>query len=171
MKTLIIAGSPRKGMYSDRIADMIKEAKGGEIVRLREKKIAPCRGCDMCRKNNGALCVFHDDMDELYDKFTSSGTVVLLSPVYWWQVTAQTKLFIDRLYALPLEAWKGRRYVVILNGGAESGDVEFRILHDAFKEMFDYLGVDSEYLGIGTSDDKAYAEALPLLRSFIEEKI
>lgn len=171
MKTLIIAGSPRKGMYSDRIAGMIKETKGGDIVYLRDKKIAPCRGCDACRRNNGALCVFHDDMDELYEKFTQSDTIVLLSPVYWWQVTAQMKAFIDRLYALEHKAWEGKKAVVILNGGAENDDVEFRILHDAFSEMFSYLAVDFKYLGVGTSDDDAFMKNEALLNTFIEENI
>lgn len=171
MKTLIITGSPRKGMYSDRIAGMIKEIKGGEIVHLRDKKISPCRGCDACKKNDGALCIFHDDMASLYEEFTSSDTVVLLSPVYWWQVTAQMKAFIDRLYALPHEAWKGRKYVVILNGAAENDDNEFRILHDAMREMFDYLGVEMRYLGVGTSDDDAYDANTALIRAFIEENI
>ncbi len=171
MNRLIITGSPRKGMYSDRIAEMIKDIEGGDIVHLREKKIAPCRACGCCKKNGGALCIYHDDMDTLYKDFMSAGTVVLLSPVYWWQVTAQMKTFIDRLYALPHEAWKGRKYAVILNGGAENDDVEFRILHDAFKEMFEYLGVDYRFLGVGTTDDEAFTRNLPLIESFIEENI
>lgn len=171
MKTLIITGSPRKGMYSDRIATVIKEIKGGDIVHLREKKISPCRGCDACKRNDGALCIYRDDMAPLYEEFTSSDTVVLLSPVYWWQVTAQMKTFIDRLYALPHEAWKGRKYVVILNGAAENDDNEFRILHDALREMFDYLGVEYRFLGVGTTDDEAFTRNLPLIESFIEENI
>ena len=81
------------------------------------------------------------------------------------------KAFIDRLYALDHEVWKGKKVVVILNGGAEDDDVEFRILHDAFKEMFDYLSVDFRYLGIGTTDEKAFEAKEAKIRSFIEENI
>ena len=79
------------------------------------------------------------------------------------------KTFIDRLYALPHEAWKGRRYIVILNGAAENDDTEFRILHDAFKEMADYLGVNFRYLGVGTTDCDAFEANRALISSFIEE--
>ena len=171
MSTLIITGSPRKGMFSDSIADMIKEMKGGDIVHLREKNIAPCTACEYCHRDKGNLCIRKDDMAPLYNAVKDSDTLVLLSPIYWWQVTAQMKAFIDRLYALDHEVWKGKKAVVILNGGAEDDDVEFRILHDAFKEMFDYLSVDFRYLGIGTTDEKAFEAKEAKIRSFIEENI
>ena len=171
MSTLIISSSPRKGMYSDRMADMVKEMKGGEIVRLREKKIAPCLACEYCNRKEGNLCIQKDDMTALYDAFRKADTLVLLSPIYWWQVNAQMKAFMDRLYALGHEDWKGKKVAVILNGGAEDDDVEFRILHDAFSEMFDYLGVDFRYLGIGTVDEEAFDKKKDRIRSFIEENI
>lgn len=171
MSTLIITGSPRKGMFSDRMADMIKEMKGGDIIHLREKKISFCHACEYCHKDKGNLCIQKDDMTPLYDSVEKAGTIVLLSPIYWWQVTAQMKTFIDRLYALSHECWKGKRVVVILNGAAEDDDVEFRILHDAFKEMFDYLSADFRYLGVGTVDEEAFRAKEAEIQSFIEKNI
>lgn len=168
MNTLIIAGSPRKGMYSDRIAEIIQKKTGGKIVHLREKNIGPCHACEYCHDIRKGECIQKDDMSELYADFRRADTIVLVSPIYWWQVTAQMKTFIDRLYALGEDDWKGRKAMVILNGGAEDDDVEFKILHDVFKEMFDYLGVDYSFLGIGTSSEEDWEKKQNKLSKFID---
>ncbi len=165
MSVLIIAGSPRKGMFSDRIAEIAEERSGGKTVYLRERKIGYCRACDICRKDGE--CIQRDDMSLLYEEIRHSDTIVLVSPVYWWQVTAQMKTFIDRLYALGEEVWKGKKAAVILNGAADDDDAEFRILDDAFSQMFTYLGCDYRYLGVGTKDEDDYRNKEEKIREFI----
>ena len=169
MNTLIVTGSPRKGMFSDRIAEEIRKKTGGTVIHLREKTLSPCRACEYCHTKGNGECAIKDDMNALYPLFREAGTIVLVSPIYWWQVTAQMKTFIDRLYAVGHDEWKGKKAVVILNGGAEDDDVEFRILREAFSEMFSYLSVDFRYLGVGTTDEKAYENEKDRLHSFIEE--
>ena len=169
MNTLIVTGSPRKGMFSDRIAEEIRKKTDGTVIHLREKTLSPCRACEYCHKKGNGECAIKDDMSALYPLFREADTIVLVSPIYWWQVTAQMKTFIDRLYAVGHDEWKGKKAVVILNGGAEDDDVEFRILRDAFSEMFSYLSVDFRYLGVGTTDEKAYENERDRLHSFIEE--
>ena len=100
MNTLIIAGSPREGMFSDRIADISKDITQGKLVHLRKERINPCHACDYCKDINKGECIQKDDMQPLYKDIIDADTIVIVSPIYWWQVTAQTKLFIDRLYAL-----------------------------------------------------------------------
>lgn len=168
MNTLIISSSPRKGMFSDRIAEIVKEKSDGKIVHLREKKIGVCHACDYCKEIKKGLCIQSDDMTTLYDDFRSSDTIFLISPIYWWQVNAQMKLFIDRLYALESIDWKDKKVVVILNGAAEDNDVEFTILKNAFDEMFSYLGVEHAFLGVGTSDENDWANKIEKVSSFIE---
>lgn len=167
MDTLIIAGSPRKDMYSDRIAKLINKKTDGKVVHLREKKISPCHACEYCHEVRKGECIQRDDMTELYAEFRGADTIVLVSPIYWWQVTAQMKTFMDRLYALGEDDWKGKKAVVILNGGAEDNDVEFIILHNAFKEMFDYLGVEYSFLGLGTSSEDDWNKKQKKLEDFI----
>ena len=52
MSTLIVTGSPREGMYSDRIGDILCSISGGKLVHLREKKIGPCHACEYCNEIN-----------------------------------------------------------------------------------------------------------------------
>lgn len=171
MNTLIIAASPREGMYSDRIADIVKEKTEGIIVHLRKLKIGFCHACDYCKTMKEGECIQTDDMTALYYAIRSADRVVLLSPVYWWQVTAQMKTFMDRLYALRAEDWKNKKFIVILNGAAENDDKEFVILKEAFDEMFSYLGVPYSYLGVGTEDEEAWKKNEDMVRKFIMDNI
>ncbi len=168
MKTLIIAGSPRADMYSDRIADLIKEKTDGNIIHLRKMKIGYCHACDYCKDVREGECIQRDDMTPLYSELRAAGTIALVSPVYWWQVTAQMKTFIDRLYAFTKDDWKDKKFVVILNGGADNNDIEFDILKQAFDEMFSYLGVSYSFLSVGTEDENAWEMNKERVRAFIE---
>lgn len=69
-----------------------------EMIRLAEKKIAPCDGCDHCVRTE--KCHIEDDMQELYTKLLEIDGLIIGTPVYFWNVSAQAKAFIDRTYAL-----------------------------------------------------------------------
>jgi multimeric flavodoxin WrbA len=121
-KILIINGSPRKnGNCAFLIQSLVKGVKenGGsfEIINLQELKIAPCNACDACRKNKTRSCTVKDDMVPLYAKVAQADAIVFATPTYWFNLSAQTKLFIDRLYAVENEkvyALTGKKVGIIL---------------------------------------------------------
>jgi multimeric flavodoxin WrbA len=104
-KILNVLGSPRKKGNSALLA---KEVAAGaqsagalvETFNLQKMQIAPCVACDGCRKKKATGCVVQDDMQLLYPKILAADALVIASPVYWFAVSAQTKAFIDRWYAL-----------------------------------------------------------------------
>ena len=128
--TVIIAGSPRKGMYSDRIAERFAGLTDAEIIYARNLRIGPCRACGYCKGAGNGTCVQKDDMPSVLESIRTSDGIALISPVYWWQTTAQIKLVIDRLYALRDGELKGKKLAVIMNGEAEDSDAEYRILSE-----------------------------------------
>jgi multimeric flavodoxin WrbA len=65
-----------------------------EIIRLGDAKIGFCTGCKTCDKTGE--CVQHDDMGRIMSKIYAADIVVVASPSYWGDVTAQMKQFIDR---------------------------------------------------------------------------
>jgi len=67
-------------------------------------KIKPCTGCDACRRKDQKDCILRDDMTPLYSKLRKADAIVMATPVYWFTVSAQTKLFMDRWYAMGGEA-------------------------------------------------------------------
>ncbi len=103
-KIPILNGSPRKKGNTAVLADqLIAGAKelGAEVehVFLHGLDIHPCDACDYCQEG-GRGCIIRDDMQDLYPKMLASDTIVIASPVYWYSMTAQTKLCVDRWYAL-----------------------------------------------------------------------
>jgi multimeric flavodoxin WrbA len=104
-RVLILAASPRKNGNSTVLALKAAEgvnAEGGnaEVVYLGKLKIAPCNACDLCRTKPEAGCVIKDDMQPLYQKIRDAQGIIFATPVYWFNVSAQMKLFIDRTYAV-----------------------------------------------------------------------
>lgn len=102
-RVLIISSSPRKGGNSDLLCDEFKRGAedSGNIVEkifLRDKKTAPCLACDACKKNGGK-CVQQDDMAEMLQKMHEANVIVMATPVYFYSLSAQLKIFIDRIYA------------------------------------------------------------------------
>lgn len=101
-KVVVVCGSPRIGGNSEVLADsFIKGAKeaGHKVnkIRLAEKQVLPCRGCNHCYRNN-ATCAIDDDMNSFYPDVLAADVIVFVSPVYYYGFSAQLKAFIDRLY-------------------------------------------------------------------------
>ena len=169
--TVIIAGSPRKGMYSDRLAEAYKEKKEKSIIfYARNLKGAPCKGCGYCKSKGNGICVQKDDMPELLEKAKKADKITIFSPVYWWQLTAQMKLVIDRLYPMSEEDWKGKTLTVVMNSAAADDSTEFELLKAQLQEMADYLTVKYRFLGVGTTDDEAFGKAIEKVKAFASER-
>ena len=102
MHTVIVLGSPRKNGNSETLARAVAKGleEGGattEYIRLNGLSIRPCQGCGGCDKTG--RCVIKDDMQEVYEKVDSADRLVLVSPVYFYTVSAQLKIFMDRIQA------------------------------------------------------------------------
>ena len=124
-KIIIVNGSPRKKGNSATLAQQVAsgaEAAGAQVESyyLQGMDIHPCNACDACLKSNAPDCVIDDDMQALYPKLLEADAIVISSPIYWFTVSAQTKLFMDRCYAFegPGEnLLKDKRYAIVLAYG------------------------------------------------------
>ncbi len=101
MKILAIVGSPRpKGNTSYLVDKALAEAaKSGvqtEKIMLSQYDIRPCLGHDNCATFKS--CTQQDDAPWILERFCQADAVILATPVYWYNVTAQMKTFIDRNY-------------------------------------------------------------------------
>jgi len=65
-----------------------------EIEILDNCRINFCKGCKQCETD--LRCVQKDDMDRIIENIKNADLLVLASPSYWGDVTAQMKVFIDR---------------------------------------------------------------------------
>jgi multimeric flavodoxin WrbA len=103
-KILTILGSPHNGksntkaLVNDFVEDLEKEGLelDHEIISLGRKKVEPCKGCWNCTYERP--CRIKDDLEEIKIKMIECDMLILASPVYTNQVTAQMKAFFDRLF-------------------------------------------------------------------------
>jgi multimeric flavodoxin WrbA len=144
-QVLVILGSPRRTGNSSTLAARISrgaKSTGAELetLFLQDLKISPCRGCDTCQKHDSEGCAIEDDMQEIYPKLIKADAWVIASPVYWFTMSAQTKIFMDRCYALPAytkNPFAGKRIAIAMSYGdvdpVRSGCVNaLRTFQDAY---------------------------------------
>ena len=105
MKVIGFVGSPRKkGNTSTIVNEVLRGAReaGAEtrIFDLNALDIRGCQACYKCQTAADARCVQKDGMTGLYDEIYSADAIVVGTPVYMMQISGQTKVFMDRLFAL-----------------------------------------------------------------------
>ena len=106
MKVLAVVGSPRKGGNSDTLVEAILEGASGagaeaEKLYLNSLQIRGCQACNACRSCVDDECVQDDDMTRIvHPRLRSCDAFVIATPIYYFGASAQTKLFLDRWYAL-----------------------------------------------------------------------
>lgn len=103
MKILGIVGSKRKnGNTSNMVQEALKVAREEgievELIFLGDYSIKGCIGCEGCKDTY--KCVINDDMQKIYSLLLEADGIILGSPTYWYNVTADMKAFIDRCYSL-----------------------------------------------------------------------
>lgn len=103
MRVIGVNASPRKKGNTQTLVEAVLEGaaeKGAEtrMVHLRELAVNGCIGCEGCKKHLG-VCVQKDELTPLMQEMTAYDAVVLGTPVYWYQVAAQFKMLVDRLYS------------------------------------------------------------------------
>jgi len=117
MRILAINGSPRKdGNTAKLLKEITKDQVDVELdyFDLNDLKIKDCQSCYFCKKNDA--CAVKDDMQKLYKKLREADAIVLGSPVYFGVENANTRAFIDRLYALLAFGDGPGKYVPRLKG-------------------------------------------------------
>lgn len=103
VKIIAIYGSPRRDGNS---ALLLKQAVAGarqegahvEEVFLRDYKISPCLEIYQCIKTGE--CAIRDDFQGIVAKLEASSGIMLASPIFFYTVSAHTKIFMDRCQAL-----------------------------------------------------------------------
>jgi multimeric flavodoxin WrbA len=99
MRVLGILGSPRRGGNAEVLLDRALDgarACGASIekISLNELAIRPCQECGGC--DSTGECVIADDMAMVYSKVDKTDRIILASPIFFGELTAQTKAMIDR---------------------------------------------------------------------------
>ena len=167
---LILKSSPRENGNSNMLAERVKAGakEAGAKVRslmLHHMDIRPCDACDVCQETG--VCIVKDDMQQVYPLLEKADAIVIAGPVYWFTISAQAKLCIDRWYAFESpqgSKLRGKQVGIVLTYGDTdlytSGGIN--AIH-TFESMFRYIGAEIAGMVYGTAHHIGDAEKQPEL--------
>ena len=155
VKILAIYGSPRrKGNTSLLLKNAVKGAieTGAEVEEmiLRDLKMSPCLEIYGCKETG--RCVIQDDFQQVYDKLVSCQGLMLASPIFFYTVSAHTKILMDRCQSLwvkkywleknTIESPKFTRKGLFISVGATKGKRLFEGTLLSIRYFFEILDME-----------------------------
>ena len=106
MKILVLNGSPKEKSDTFRLTEAFLKGLNREnrhevhVIRVIEKKIAPCRGCFGCWKRMDGHCVIRDDQNEILDLYRNADIIIWSFPLYCYGMPSHLKALLDRTIPL-----------------------------------------------------------------------
>ena len=141
-RVLAIVGSPRRKGNTEILVDEILSGteENGALTQkmiLSDLDIAPCRGCDSCKKTG--KCIHQDDMPELVARMQSSDVWILAFPIYWWAPPSHFKAFLDRWHGISnRDVFVDKEIVLVLTmEGTKTSN--YTPILDMFKGIMEHL--------------------------------
>ncbi|MFH1992798.1 MAG: flavodoxin family protein [Pseudomonadota bacterium] len=154
-KIAAIYGSPRrKGNTAMLLKQAVQGAKdaGAQVAEivLRDLKMSPCLEIYGCKENG--RCVIQDDFHKVIDLLLASQGVMLASPIFFYTVSAHTKILMDRCQSLwvkkywidkvPFGQKEAKRKGLFISVGATKGKKLFDGTLLTIKYFFDVLDME-----------------------------
>jgi multimeric flavodoxin WrbA len=102
MRVVGISGSARKGgntalLLRHAFSELEKEGIGTELVELSGKRVHGCTACYKCFANKDRRCAVRGDaVNDCIETMDAADGILLGSPTYFTDVTAEMKALIDR---------------------------------------------------------------------------
>lgn len=142
MKVVIVTGSPHKAGTSALLADRFeagaKEA-GHDVYRFNaglETDIHPCKGCDFCGMDGP--CVQNDAIEKnLIGKLVEADVIALITPLYYYGMSAQLKTIVDRFYSRTGKI--GGKRSLLMATAYNSADWTMSALVDHYDTLVKYM--------------------------------
>ncbi len=157
MNILAINGSPKKnGSCSTIIKALVDklQTSNNKITQydLNSLNIHGCQECFYCRNKKTDICAYKDDISEILEMAKKTDIMIISTPVFYADVSAQLKCFIDRTWSyygitgvsanhLP----RNRTLVFILSYGYNNTNI-YDQLYEKYKIYFNMFGFDNCYL-------------------------
>jgi multimeric flavodoxin WrbA len=181
-RIVAIYGSPRRrGNTATLMTAAVAGARaaGAEVdeIVLRDLKVSPCLEIYSCREEGE--CRIRDDFQAVRDRVLGAAGLMLASPIFYYAVSAHTKILMDRFHSLWVKrAWveppqppaAERRKGLFISAGATRGRRLFEGTLLSVRYFFDtldmdlwrallYRGLEGETDVLGHPDYLAEAEA------------
>jgi multimeric flavodoxin WrbA len=153
MNTVAFLGSPREDgntelLLRETVKGIAESGLQVKIFHLNSMSIMPCQNCGGCDETG--VCVFEDDMSMICDAVRTADRIILASPIFFFSVSAQTKMMIDRCQCFWCEKYLlkktipggayGRKGLLLLVGGMKK-EIGVRCAEATAKAFFRTISV------------------------------
>ncbi|MFL0196038.1 flavodoxin family protein [Clostridium sp. WILCCON 0269] len=161
MKITVITGSPHKNGTSALLADKFIEGAqeaGNDVFRFNSafENVNACLDCDYCMMGSRP-CVHDDSMNKLNPKLLTANLVVLVTPLYYFGMSAQLKTVIDRFYANNYKLMGSHKKAMLMATSYDAYEWTMKELASHYKTIVKYLKWEDTGIllatGVGTRSD------------------
>lgn len=146
MKILLLNGSPRKGNIFtalDALKQGLSNIQGAEIFQINatDVNVSHCVACEYCKESG--KCIVEDDTNSVINAVAEADILIFATPVYWWGISAQLKVIIDKFYSQQNRLLSLKKKVgLIVTGQLSVDNVQYAIISRQFESICNYLGWD-----------------------------
>ncbi|HIV80135.1 MAG TPA: flavodoxin family protein [Candidatus Avanaerovorax faecigallinarum] len=145
MKIAILEGSPNRNGSSNTLAEsFIRGAEEAghtvEIIDTAHADIHPCTGCVNCGYEGP--CVQRDDVENIRRIILDSDMIVFVTPLYYYGMSAQLKMMIDRFCAFNTSINRKHMKSALISAAWNSDDWTFDALEAHYDTLVKYLNLE-----------------------------
>ena len=153
MKIVIIKSSPHKNGSSNMLAEQFVrgvQESGHTVVELdaAHMNIHPCLGCEHCGMNGP--CSQNDDVQQIRDALLSADMAVFVTPVYYFGMSAQLKMVIDRFYSYTTKLSARHLKTALIAAAWDSNEDVMPYLAEHYKKLCRYMNFTDCGMILGT---------------------
>ena len=152
MKIVVLEGSPNRNGSTHILADCFRQGaeEAGhsvEMIDVVHANIHPCTGCVHCGYNGP--CTQKDGVDAIREKILDADMLVLATPLYYYGMSAQLKIMIDRFCAFNGSIQRKHMKSALLAVAWNSDDWTFEALEAHYKTLVRYLNLKDMGMVLG----------------------
>ena len=153
MKIVILTGSPNHKGSSNLLADCFRQGaeEAGhavEFIDTAHMDIHPCTGCIHCGYDGP--CAQKDDVEGVREKLLDADMMVFATPLYYYGMSAQLKMMIDRFCAFNGSIQRKHMKSALLAAAWNSDSWTFDALKAHYQTLVRYLNLTDMGMVLGT---------------------
>lgn len=147
MKILVLESSPNRHGSSNMLAgEFIRGAEETghrvQVVDVAHADIHPCSGCVACGYEGP--CAQKDDMEQIRADILAADMLVFVTPLYYYGMSAQLKILVDRFCAFNSSLTAGRKKSALIAAAWNSDSWTFDALEAHYNTLVRYLSLQDQ---------------------------
>lgn len=152
MKIVVLMGSPNNNGSSNYLAENFirgAQEQGHTIKKINVAyvNISPCTGCITCGYEGP--CAQKDDMEKIKPEILSADMLVFVTPLYYYGMSAQLKILIDRFCAFNGSIQRKHMKSALLSVAWNNDSWTFEALEVHYGTLVKYLNLEDFGMVLG----------------------